>query len=87
MKESVCACAVLTVIDPIFFLHHAMVDKVWWQWQQRDTANRTYAYKGVRNDGKNATLGDVMPMLGLAPDALVWQYMDTQGGKLCYIYS
>ncbi|KAK0619557.1 hypothetical protein B0T14DRAFT_391676, partial [Immersiella caudata] len=72
--------------DPIFFLHHAMVDKVWWQWQQRDTANRTYAYKGVRNDGKNATLGDVMPMLGLAPDDLVLRYMDTQGGKLCYIY-
>jgi len=84
----VCACTLLTVIDPIFFLHHAMVDKVWWQWQQhRATPNRTYAYNGLRRDKTNATLDDVMPMLGLAPDALVRQYMDTQGGTLCYLYS
>ncbi|KAM7193255.1 hypothetical protein V8F33_007955 [Rhypophila sp. PSN 637] len=72
--------------DPIFFLHHAMVDKVWWQWQQRDPQNRTFAYKGVRNDGQNATLADVMPMLGLAADGVVRDYMDTKGGALCYVY-
>ena len=72
--------------DPIFFLHHAMVDKVWWQWQQRDPQNRTFAYKGLRNDGRNATLDDVLPMLGLAPDAVVRNYMDTKGGTLCYTY-
>lgn len=22
--------------DPIFFLHHAYLDRVWWQWQQKD---------------------------------------------------
>jgi tyrosinase len=61
-----------------------MVDRVWWQWQQRDPANRTYAYK---DDKKNVTLDDLMPMLGLAPDAPVREYMDTQGGTLCYVYS
>ena len=63
-----------------------MVDKVWWQWQQRDPQNRTLAYKGLRNDGQNATLDDVLPMLGLAPDAVARNYMDTRGGSLCYTY-
>jgi len=77
---------ILTVTDPFFFLHHTMVDKVWWQWQQRDPQKRTLDYKGVRNDGKNATLDDVLPMLGLAPEGIVRDYMDTRGGALCYTY-
>jgi tyrosinase len=80
------ATCMLTVADPIFFLHHTMVDKVWWQWQQRSPSNRTFAYTGVRNDGKNATLNDVLPMLGLAPEGVVKDYMNTKGGVLCYTY-
>ena len=72
--------------DPIFFLHHTMVDRVWWQWQQQDPDNRAFAYKGQRNDGVAASLNDTMPMLGLAPDARVKDYMDTMGGALCYTY-
>ncbi|PSN62325.1 Di-copper centre-containing protein [Corynespora cassiicola Philippines] len=26
--------------DPIFFLHHAYVDKLWWEWQQQDLSTR-----------------------------------------------
>ncbi|KAK3356861.1 monooxygenase [Lasiosphaeria hispida] len=72
--------------DPIFFLHHAMVDKVWWQWQQQDPQTRTFAYKGQRNNGSAATLLDELPMLGLAPEGVVRDYMDTKGGVLCYTY-
>jgi len=63
-----------------------MVDKVWWQWQQRSPGNRTFAYTGLRNDGQNATLNDVLPMLGLAPEGVVKDYMNTKGGVLCYTY-
>ncbi|KAK0611715.1 monooxygenase [Immersiella caudata] len=72
--------------DPIFFLHHAMVDKLWWEWQRADRDNRINAYKGMRNDGQEASLEDMMPMLKLAPDAKVKDYIDTEGGALCYKY-
>jgi len=26
--------------DPIFFLHHAWLDRLWWTWQSQDPANR-----------------------------------------------
>lgn len=26
--------------DPIFFLHHAYLDRVWWQWQEKDLEAR-----------------------------------------------
>ncbi|KXN67860.1 Di-copper centre-containing protein, partial [Conidiobolus coronatus NRRL 28638] len=26
----------VTPNDPIFWMHHVMVDKIWWEWQQRD---------------------------------------------------
>ncbi|KAK0618887.1 hypothetical protein B0T14DRAFT_429806 [Immersiella caudata] len=72
--------------DPMFFLHHTMVDKIWWQWQHDDFANRKLAYEGTRNDGLAASLDDLMPMLGLADDKTVRDYMDTEGGPLCYTY-
>ena len=33
--------------DPAFFLHHAMVDRVWAIWQSIDPATRTYALDGT----------------------------------------
>ena len=70
----------------MFFLHHTMVDKIWWQWQHDDFANRKLAYEGTRNDNVAASLDDLMPMLGLADDKAVRDYMDTEGGPLCYTY-
>jgi tyrosinase len=26
--------------DPLFYLHHAWMDKLWWDWQFRDLENR-----------------------------------------------
>ena len=63
-----------------------MVDKLWWEWQRADRDNRMDDYKGMRNDKQEASLEDVMPMLDLAPDAVVRDYMDTEGGALCYTY-
>jgi tyrosinase len=31
----------LSPADPIFFLHHAWLDRLWWQWQSRDPARLT----------------------------------------------
>jgi tyrosinase len=76
--------------DPIFFLHHTQVDRLWWLWQQEDPAARTFAYEGFRNlpDGSqvDATLDDVLPMGDLAPAAVVREYMDASSANLCYTY-
>lgn len=29
--------------DPLFYLHHAMLDRVWWIWQMQDPENRVNA--------------------------------------------
>lgn len=33
--------------DPVFFLHHAMIDRVWAIWQSRDPSTRHYALDGT----------------------------------------
>ena len=32
--------------DPLFYLHHGMIDKVWWTWQQLDPKTRVESEKG-----------------------------------------
>ncbi|KAK1751256.1 hypothetical protein QBC47DRAFT_405960 [Echria macrotheca] len=73
--------------DPMFFLHHTQVDRLWWLWQQQNPQARTLAYGGVREDGTTvATLDDILPMMGFAPDAKVRAYMDVKATNLCYKY-
>lgn len=33
--------------DPVFFPHHANIDRLWSQWQAADPANRQYQYNGT----------------------------------------
>ncbi|KAL2812954.1 hypothetical protein BJX63DRAFT_421479 [Aspergillus granulosus] len=40
-------CGSATPGDPIFYLHPAYLDRLWWQWQQADEANRLTAIRGV----------------------------------------
>lgn len=35
--------------DPTFFLQHAYLDKLWWEWQEADPENRLYAIGGPNN--------------------------------------
>ncbi|PSN59511.1 monooxygenase [Corynespora cassiicola Philippines] len=79
--------------DPIFFLHHAQVDRLWYLWQQEALANRTLAYGGPKTqdqfDGTTpppASLDDIMPFQNLAKDLAVRDVMSTTSGGLCYKY-
>ena len=73
-------------IDPIFFLHHTQIDRLWWLWQQVSPSNRTNDYAGNLPDGSDASLTDLMPMMGLADDRMVGDFMSTQTTDLCYEY-
>lgn len=77
----------LTDADPVFYLHHVQLDRLWWLWQQ-EQPSRTMEYNG-RSSGHaqvQASLNDTLPMHGLAREPRVEEVMDTQGGLLCYRY-
>ncbi|KAK1993426.1 Di-copper centre-containing protein, partial [Colletotrichum falcatum] len=72
--------------DPIFYLHHAQLDRLWFIWQKKDENIRLTDYSGGAESNESASLNDVLYMEGLEEDVRVSQVMDTQGGGLCYRY-
>ncbi|KAL2163816.1 hypothetical protein VTH06DRAFT_5875 [Thermothelomyces fergusii] len=80
--------------DPVFWLHHAMIDRVWWIWQLQDLDVRLTQVsmtKTMNNfpPSENGTLDDLSGLGVLAPDVTVRELMSTMGGlggKFCYIY-
>ena len=79
--------------DPIFFLHHTQIDRLWWLWQQVDPEKRNYEYSGIRTQDQfdgvtppEAELDDWLPMRGLVADLQVKDLMVTESELLCYTY-
>ncbi|RYP18199.1 hypothetical protein DL765_004056 [Monosporascus sp. GIB2] len=75
--------------EPLFFLHHANVDRAWAKWQGRN-ATRLADYTGFqdRDNIFPASITDTMPILELGDtEPIVKDYMDIQAGPLCYTYS
>lgn len=57
-------CSSASANDPIFFLHHAMVDKIWNDWQSQSPEHRD-AYTGTT--GRNA----IMPASSYTPEEML----------------
>ncbi|KAI0376099.1 putative tyrosinase [Hypomontagnella monticulosa] len=74
--------------DPIFFLHHGQVDRLWWKWQNENFKTRALAYDGPsrHNSSVPAQLTDLIEMVGLAPSVPVGSVMTTTNPLLCYKY-
>lgn len=75
--------------DPLFFLHHANIDWLWWKWQQADRSNRLYEYGGNRrrrSSRQDATLSDTIEFLGLTRNPTVRSVMDISTFPHCYTY-
>ncbi|KAJ3066459.1 hypothetical protein HDU98_010199 [Podochytrium sp. JEL0797] len=76
--------------DPFFWIHHSLVDKVWWRWQTR-CKNFKVDYSGP------LTVSDPIDPLGTLQavssqnvdsyGVTVASLLDTQGSLLCYTYS
>jgi len=76
-------------LDPLFFLHHAQMDRLWWQWQQADPKKRLRDYSGravVDNVERTAKLGDTLSFGGLGTDVSASEVMNTEAWPLCYRY-
>jgi tyrosinase len=78
-------------VDPIFWLHHAQLDRLWWQWQQENYGKRHTEYYGkafntTEGSRRQGTLDDKLSFLGLWEDIAVSEVMSTDRGLLCYRY-
>jgi tyrosinase len=84
--------------DPLFFLHHAGLDRLWAMWQELDTKTRLYDISSPQGS-TGPPFGPPSPPLKLetpmwmgfgAPDRPVKDVMDTMNrdgkGFLCYKY-
>ncbi|KAI0299582.1 hypothetical protein BC826DRAFT_1102698 [Russula brevipes] len=86
--------------EPLFFMHHAMIDKVWSDWQHRNPENAKSFFGGSVQaiqslDSYNKypngappflSLDTIMPSDGLFPEVTIGDVLNTTGGVLCYVY-
>ncbi|WAR63323.1 hypothetical protein PtB15_18B406 [Puccinia triticina] len=73
-----------SLLPSIFYLHHARIDEVWTNWQQKDPAHRTYEF--LPAGGFPANLDDELDYIGLVPKIKIRAVMDTLKPPLCYRY-
>lgn len=83
--------------DPIFYLHHTSLDRLWFIWRMQDAENRLYAIPYANTsmtmpmDHRRATdpLGTMVDMEWLGPPIELLETHDQlggNGGAFCYIY-
>ncbi|KAF8257960.1 Di-copper centre-containing protein [Lactarius quietus] len=86
--------------DPLFWLHHGMIDKLWYDWQHRNPRNAKSFFGGsvqalssveLYNQYPNGAppflnLNSTLPTDGLFPEVTIGDMMNTTSGFLCYVY-
>ncbi|KAJ6504088.1 tyrosinase, partial [Mycena vitilis] len=75
--------------DPIFYLHHAFLDKLWWQWVGMNFSSRVTEISGRLTADppySNVTLDSELGMMEFAPTVTVKEVMDIRNDLLCYMY-
>ncbi|KAL5411653.1 hypothetical protein PMIN06_003663 [Paraphaeosphaeria minitans] len=78
--------------DPAFWLHHSMIDRVWYIWQTQDFSKRQQVISGgtsMMGGGKAATLNDGVDLEVLNVDGKKYAIKDlvsTVTGPFCYVY-
>ncbi|KAK6379302.1 hypothetical protein LTS17_006220 [Exophiala oligosperma] len=84
--------------DPVFYLHHTQIDRLWWMWQQKDPERRLYEYHGPNPSREHkqsdsaalgesfASLDDVLTYEPLSRNITVRDIMSTKTRRLCYRY-
>ncbi|KFA68508.1 hypothetical protein S40285_05385 [Stachybotrys chlorohalonatus IBT 40285] len=79
-----------SVTEPTFFLHHAMVDRLYWVWQvlHRPIANTIAGTITIANrpPSRDAVVDDILNIGVIGPNITIREAFDTLGGPFCYIY-
>ncbi|KAF8196033.1 tyrosinase [Pholiota molesta] len=74
--------------DPLFFLHHANLDRIWWNWQQM-LPERLYEISGSSTypPTVNLTLDQPLQLsTSLGPTIPLWKIMNIHSEYNCYTY-
>lgn len=78
--------------EPLFYLHHANLDRVWWEWQSTDYKNRLFDIGGpvklMDYLGPNVTLSQPIELGLLATQVTAKDVMSIWSDEagLCYTY-
>jgi tyrosinase len=76
--------------DPLFFLRHGNLDRIFWEWQQKDLKTRLNQIgapdEPVDYSRRNVTLDFTIDMGKLAGETTLKSLLDTQCEVLCYTY-
>lgn len=87
--------------DPMFFMHHNYIDRMWWNWQVANASSRMFDVSGNNFNttfleetnavlpasvAQNTTLDYVITVADIIPSVTIETVMNIQGGYLCYEY-
>jgi len=87
--------------DPLFILHHSMIDKLWYDWQHANPENYWSFGGGATALTRDFEPGNPLYPVGAPPfmnfsspiptdgilnDWTMYELMDTQNQRLCYVY-
>ncbi|KAF7364338.1 Tyrosinase central domain-containing protein [Mycena sanguinolenta] len=75
--------------DPLFYLHHAFLDKIWWDWVGMNFSSRLEDISGpstVNPPYEDVTLDFELDMMMLAPPVTIREVLETPNQLLCHIY-
>lgn len=77
--------------DPAFFVHHAMLDKLWLDWQEIDFVERQFQYNGTSTIFNGASTPSVtnetdLFFLSIGGPMKVKDVVSTRSVTYCYIY-
>lgn len=72
--------------DPVFFLHHAFIDRNWRIWQNANPS-RTTSINGVDRVGNPLTLDTSVSVNGMRPNVRIRDILATTDTTLCYRYN
>ena len=73
--------------DPIFYFHHAALDRLWWIWQMQDPDARINAQVTLGGSGASRKV-DLKWLTGLSPVPVLEAHdnMGGFGGAFCHVY-
>ena len=79
----------MSTLDPLFYLHHANLDRIWWQWQNVDPS-RLYEMTGrstVTAPFTDVTLDFPLTMDTLGESVTIGDVMNIYREPNCYTYA
>ncbi|VUC35833.1 unnamed protein product [Clonostachys rosea] len=81
--------------DPAFYLHHSMIDRVWWIWQMLDPKKRIFSDSAISGTNTfldsppsaNTTLDDYVDFFFAGGTPMkIRDLLSTLNGPFCYVY-